>query len=145
MFNITCIYLNTFDYYHFSYSRNGHSSMRIASWNLDKMTTEKSLNLGVKEVICRTILENKFTIICVQEVIEPLTLQNICEELNSPTLRRVNEWKENSRNWKFLTNCTCKDGLINGLGFIYDNDRCQMNVEESFDMLLDDCKTVCYL
>lgn len=44
----------------FKYSRNGEGAARIASWNLHRFTQDKATNMGVKEVICRTILENGF-------------------------------------------------------------------------------------
>jgi len=39
--------------------RNGKLALRIATWNLQNFTLEKAENPGVKEVICRTILENR--------------------------------------------------------------------------------------
>lgn len=39
--------------------RNGKLALRIATWNLQDFTLEKAENPGVKEVICRTILENR--------------------------------------------------------------------------------------
>lgn len=39
--------------------RNGKLALRIATWNLQDFTLEKAGNPGVKEVICRTILENR--------------------------------------------------------------------------------------
>lgn len=39
--------------------RNGKRALRIATWNLQAFTQEKAENPGVKEVICRTILENR--------------------------------------------------------------------------------------
>lgn len=42
----------------FSYRRNNQDAIRIATWNLHDFTSDKAQNLGVKEVICRTILEN---------------------------------------------------------------------------------------
>lgn len=43
----------------FKYKRNGIDALRVATWNLQNFTEEKANNFGVKEVICRTILENK--------------------------------------------------------------------------------------
>lgn len=43
----------------FKYRRNGVDAIRVATWNLHSFTEEKANNFGVKEVICRTILENK--------------------------------------------------------------------------------------
>lgn len=42
----------------FDYERQGEPAIRVAVWNLNKFTLEKASNLGVREVICRTILEN---------------------------------------------------------------------------------------
>jgi hypothetical protein len=39
--------------------RNGKLALRIATWNLQDFTLDKAENPGVKEVICRTILENR--------------------------------------------------------------------------------------
>lgn len=113
----------------------------MTSWNLDRMDIEKSENLGIKEVICRTILENRLSILCLQEILQPEALKNLCNELNEPTLKRVQEWRENSRNWKFFTNSTCQDGWLNGLGFIYDADFCQWIDVESTEIYLDDCSS----
>lgn len=43
----------------FRYERNGKKAIRIATWNLDRLCIEKAENLGFKEVVCRTILENR--------------------------------------------------------------------------------------
>lgn len=42
----------------FDYERQDEPAVRIALWNLDKFTLDKASNLGVREVVCRTILEN---------------------------------------------------------------------------------------
>ena len=44
----------------FHSNRNGQSTIRICTWNLHHFTLEKAQNLGVKEVVCRTILENGY-------------------------------------------------------------------------------------
>lgn len=114
----------------------------MASWNLDRMCLEKSSNLGVREVVCRTILENRLSILCLQEIYEPAALHAICDELNNPCLRRCIEWKDNSRNWRWLTNDGESDGdgiSLNGLGLIYDAGRCNILNEESFKIPLDSC------
>lgn len=43
----------------FKYERNGEKAVRIATWNLDRLCLQKAENLGFREVVCRTILENK--------------------------------------------------------------------------------------
>lgn len=101
------------------------------------MCLEKSSNLGVKEVICRTILENRLTIVCIQEIIDPLALHDLCDELNRPRLRRVAEWKPNTRNWKYAISAGCADGQLNGLGFIYNADSCDLIREDCLDISLD--------
>ena len=42
-----------------SVSRSKQTYFRFASWNLQQLTNDKVQNPGVKEVICRVILENK--------------------------------------------------------------------------------------
>lgn len=43
----------------FTYERDGVRCCRLASWNLHRLNIDKVTNPGVREVICRTILENK--------------------------------------------------------------------------------------
>lgn len=49
----------------FRYERNGRKAIRVASWNLDRLSMAKADNPGVLEVICRTILENKLSIVSI--------------------------------------------------------------------------------
>lgn len=42
----------------FKFCRDGEPAVRVASWNMHEFSYEKANNLGVKEVVCRTILEN---------------------------------------------------------------------------------------
>lgn len=122
------------------YERNGRPAIRIASWNMDRMCMEKSCNLGVREVVCRTILENCLSILCFQEIYETAALENICNELNDPKLRRCIEWKDNSRKWNYATNITDNENIIlNGLGLIYDSSLCTFLSNESFDIQLNCC------
>lgn len=44
---------------HFDGRRKGRPAVRIASWNLSGLCVDKAENPGVREVICRTILENR--------------------------------------------------------------------------------------
>ncbi|XP_055691974.1 endonuclease/exonuclease/phosphatase family domain-containing protein 1-like [Lutzomyia longipalpis] len=121
----------------FQFSRNGRRALRVASWNLDRMTKAKAENPGVLEVICRTILENKLSIICLQEILHASALARICEELNHPTLRRTIEWRENSRQWKIQT--SGRDSLLCGLGFLYDSAQCDFVEAESKALDLKGC------
>lgn len=51
-----------------------------------------------------------------QEIQDVEALKLICDALNKPYLRRVSEWKNNSRQWSF-----CISGLPHSqLGFLYD-------------------------
>lgn len=43
----------------FTYERDGVRACRLASWNLHQLNVEKITNPGVREVVCRTILENR--------------------------------------------------------------------------------------
>lgn len=109
---------------------------------------EKSSNMGVREVVCRTILENRLSIICLQEVYELAAMQMICDELNSPKLRRCNDWKDNSRQWKFITNISDADSIcVNGLAILYDASRCELLKGECFEIQLANCESdeVCIL
>ncbi|KPI98534.1 Endonuclease/exonuclease/phosphatase family domain-containing protein 1 [Papilio xuthus] len=111
----------------FTYERDGVRCCRIASWNLHQLSIEKITNPGVREVVCRTILENKLSIIAIQDVLEPAALKVICEELNSPALRRVREWRCNSHKWDYCANDRT-DGPSQG--FIYEASHKGVTVED---------------
>ncbi|XP_046385861.1 endonuclease/exonuclease/phosphatase family domain-containing protein 1-like isoform X2 [Ischnura elegans] len=96
--------------------------LRVASWNLDNFSADKAENPGVREVICRTILENRFTVVAVQEVLEEAAMKKVCDEMNQPILRRVAEWKHNSRAWKYAVFRPSKKSAMS-LGFFYDSGR----------------------
>lgn len=44
----------------FYFIRKGEPAIRIGMWNLHEFSFEKANNPGVREVVCRTILENGF-------------------------------------------------------------------------------------
>ncbi|XP_053611713.1 endonuclease/exonuclease/phosphatase family domain-containing protein 1-like [Plodia interpunctella] len=100
----------------FTYERHGVRCCRLASWNLHQLSLDKIKNPGVREVVCLTILENKFSLIAIQDVIDVGALKEICDELNCAGLRRVREWKSNSRNWRCYRPASHRESL----GFIYD-------------------------
>ncbi|KAL4710001.1 hypothetical protein ACJJTC_015979 [Scirpophaga incertulas] len=111
----------------FGYERDGVRCCRLSSWNLHQLSVDKVTNPGVMEVICRTILENKLSIIAIQDVLEEAALKLVCEELNSPTLRRVREWRSNSYRWEYCIS----DQMDNQyLGFLYDAGNKAMPVED---------------
>ncbi|XP_030757964.1 endonuclease/exonuclease/phosphatase family domain-containing protein 1-like [Sitophilus oryzae] len=101
----------------FKFCRDGEPAIRICSWNLHELSVQKALNLGVREVICRTILENGISLLALQDIRDAAALKIICDELNKPSLRRVEEWKESSLNWNF---CMI-DAQDSTLGFLYDS------------------------
>ncbi|KAF5298496.1 hypothetical protein FQR65_LT01275 [Abscondita terminalis] len=122
----------------FCYMRNGERALRIASWNLQNFTLDKAQNLGVREVVCRTILENKWSIIALQEVQDMEALKLICDSLNKPSLRRIVECKNNSKQWSF-----CMSDLKHSqLGFLYDT--CNAGLSIGLNSLgqtnIDDCQ-----
>ncbi|KAJ8916160.1 hypothetical protein NQ315_016299 [Exocentrus adspersus] len=102
----------------FKYCRNGEPAVRVASWNVHEFSYQKANNLGVREVICRTILENGWSILAVQDVTNVTALRTVCEELNKPRLRRVKEWRDRNHSWNFCM----LDVHDSKLGFIYDSD-----------------------
>lgn len=111
----------------FTYEREGVRCCRIASWNLHQLSIDKITNPGVREVICRTILENKLSIVAVQDVLEEVALRTVCDELNAPALRRVREWRSNSCRWEY-----CLSQRMDGqqLGFIFDAANKGISIED---------------
>ncbi|XP_044752513.1 endonuclease/exonuclease/phosphatase family domain-containing protein 1-like [Coccinella septempunctata] len=99
----------------FRYSRNDRPAFRVSSWDLDQFSVEKASNLGVKEVICRTILENGWSILAIQDIQDKDALRVICDELNDPQLQRVQEWKNNVYCWNHII----MDNEHGKLGFIF--------------------------
>ncbi|XP_063232642.1 endonuclease/exonuclease/phosphatase family domain-containing protein 1-like isoform X2 [Bacillus rossius redtenbacheri] len=106
----------------FRYSRNGKSALRVATWNLGHLTLAKVGNPGVRETICRTVLENRLSLVAVQEVVDESSLEKICDELNNPSLLKVAEWPDNEKKWKFATTKPLNDSG-QALGFLYDAGR----------------------
>ncbi|XP_054284341.1 endonuclease/exonuclease/phosphatase family domain-containing protein 1-like isoform X3 [Macrosteles quadrilineatus] len=100
--------------------RDGRSALRLASWNLTAMTVDKIDNPGVKEVVCRTLLENRFSLVATQEVLDPAASDKIACELNEPRLRRVQEWRGKRGKWKNTTTLSA-DGK-RSCGFLYDSE-----------------------
>ncbi|XP_071516679.1 endonuclease/exonuclease/phosphatase family domain-containing protein 1-like isoform X2 [Panulirus ornatus] len=80
---------------------HGQPAIRIATWNLQQLTKDKICNPGVLEVVCRTILENGFSLLAIQEVGSKDVLEKICSELNQSSLRRVREWGGPKGEWRW--------------------------------------------
>ncbi|CAF3737635.1 unnamed protein product [Rotaria socialis] len=100
-------------------SNSEQNSFRFASWNLQELTNEKVQNPGVREVICRVILENNFSLIGIQEIGSKQSLNAIAQELNSPTIPLVKNWPNRPRgNWKSIVSDDSSEGS-EYLGFLY--------------------------
>ncbi|CAG7786444.1 unnamed protein product [Allacma fusca] len=84
----------------FNYTHNCLPAYRVATWNLDNLTAPKISNPGVLEVFTRTILENGFSLIALQEICDKKALDKICRELNEPTLPKNREWRGPRGLWK---------------------------------------------
>ncbi|XP_076448703.1 endonuclease/exonuclease/phosphatase family domain-containing protein 1-like [Babylonia areolata] len=84
----------------FKFRHKNRRVVRIASWNLEQCSLDKVSNPGVKDVVCMTILENGFGIVAVQELSHDKALEEICQELNEPTLPNVKKWGGHRGRWK---------------------------------------------
>jgi len=108
----------------FNYEHNEMPALRVATWNMEKLTKEKINNPGVMEVITRTILEKGLSLLAVQEVCDAKALEKICTELNNPLLTRNQEWGSERGNWKYaLHNKVVHLGQLEfQLGVLYNAD-----------------------
>lgn len=109
----------------------GQPAIRVASWNLQQLTREKISNPGVLEVVCRTILENGFSFVAIQEVVSKDVLEKICCELNHSSLRRVREWTGAKGEWRWQVSEETVGNMSQGpeyAAFIY-------NVEHGLQLL----------
>ncbi|GFT50300.1 hypothetical protein NPIL_444892 [Nephila pilipes] len=111
----------------FNFTNLDRQVLRLASWNLQDFIVQKARNPGVQEVICRTILENGFSIVAVQEIASREALSLIASELNEPKLYSVQSWKGERGKWhssvpSHNSGDTChQKSLVNG--FLYDTSR----------------------
>ncbi|CAF3433319.1 unnamed protein product [Rotaria socialis] len=106
-----------------SICNNNQTYFRFASWNLQQLTNDKVQNPGVREVICRIILEHNFSLIGIQEIGNKEALGYITKELNNPTLPLIKGWPHSqNRKWKYVISDVA-GRMFQGneyLGFIYD-------------------------
>ncbi|KAI7799139.1 endonuclease/exonuclease/phosphatase family domain-containing protein 1 [Triplophysa rosa] len=82
-------------------TRDGKPVVRVATWNLQRCSSEKANNPGVKEVVCMTF----------------------CAELNHPTLSSVRKWKSARGLWKYAVSDKSTGQSNNGAeysGFLWD-------------------------
>nr|XP_045617996.1 endonuclease/exonuclease/phosphatase family domain-containing protein 1-like [Procambarus clarkii]XP_045617997.1 endonuclease/exonuclease/phosphatase family domain-containing protein 1-like [Procambarus clarkii] len=100
----------------------GQPAIRVATWNLQQLTRDKICNPGVLEVVCRTVLENGFSLLAIQEVGSKDVLERICSELNQSSLRRVREWAGPKGEWRWQVSEEPAGRMIQGAeyaAFIY--------------------------
>uniref|UniRef100_T1ISV2 Endonuclease/exonuclease/phosphatase family domain-containing protein 1 n=1 Tax=Strigamia maritima TaxID=126957 RepID=T1ISV2_STRMM len=108
----------------FAFRRNGKAALRLATWNLQNFTLDKVDNQGVREVICRTILENG--IVACQELGDKEVLDKICAELTNPCITKVQQWSGHRGTWECITSEAM--GQLQGSsmefgGFLYDTSK----------------------
>ncbi|XP_046360471.2 endonuclease/exonuclease/phosphatase family domain-containing protein 1-like [Haliotis rufescens] len=84
----------------FNFKWKNRRVFRIASWNLEQFSEEKSRNPGVQEVVALTLLENGFGIVALQELASEKALERICDELNTPTSANNKKWAGHRGNWR---------------------------------------------
>ncbi|UJR15955.1 hypothetical protein I4U23_002875 [Adineta vaga] len=103
--------------------KNKQKILRFASWNLQQLTIDKAQNPGVKEVICRIILLNKFSIIGIQEIESEESLESIINELNHPTIPSIKNLSNYFQGkWRYTISDVTGQKLqgCEHLGFLYD-------------------------
>ncbi|XP_051519165.1 endonuclease/exonuclease/phosphatase family domain-containing protein 1 [Myxocyprinus asiaticus] len=81
-------------------TRDGKPVVRVGTWNLQRCSSDKANNPGVKEVVCMTLLENDIKLLAVQDLADRDALDKFCAELNQPTLSSVRQWKSARSQWK---------------------------------------------
>ncbi|KAJ3609177.1 hypothetical protein NHX12_023701 [Muraenolepis orangiensis] len=81
-------------------TRDGRAVVRLATWDLQRCSSEKANNPGVKEVVCMTLLENDIKLLAVQDLLDREALDKFCLELNQGTLASVRKWKRPRGLWK---------------------------------------------
>ncbi|XP_072531720.1 endonuclease/exonuclease/phosphatase family domain-containing protein 1 [Salminus brasiliensis] len=77
--------------------------IRVATWDLQRCSSEKANNPGVREVVCMTLLENDIKLLAVQDLADREALNKFCTELNQPSLFNVRKWKSPRGVWKCST------------------------------------------
>ncbi|XP_076864300.1 endonuclease/exonuclease/phosphatase family domain-containing protein 1 [Brachyhypopomus gauderio] len=83
--------------------RDGRAVIRVAAWDLQRCSSDKANNPGVREVVCMTILENDIKLLAVQDLADQEALDKFCTELNQPSLSNVCKWKGPRGLWKCAT------------------------------------------
>ncbi|XP_062865605.1 endonuclease/exonuclease/phosphatase family domain-containing protein 1 [Trichomycterus rosablanca] len=81
-------------------ARDGKPVIRVATWDLQRCSSDKANNPGVKEVVCRTLLERDIKLLAVQDLANREALDKFCAELNQHTLSSVCNWEGPRGVWK---------------------------------------------
>jgi len=68
--------------------------LRLGCWDVEGMEFEKVHNPGVLEIICMTILENRWDVIAMINFSSDHVLDRLVTELNFPTLHKVKSWRQ---------------------------------------------------
>ncbi|XP_048085196.1 LOW QUALITY PROTEIN: endonuclease/exonuclease/phosphatase family domain-containing protein 1 [Alosa alosa] len=113
--------------------RDGRAVLRIATWNLQRCSSDKANNPGVKEVVCMTLLENDIKILAVQDLVDRDALDKFCGELNQPILSTVKKWREPRGLWKCCVSDTPTGQSSKGAhysGFLWDSS-CGIELKEA--------------
>lgn len=122
-------------------TRDGKPVVRVATWNLQRCSSEKANNPGVKEVVCMTLLENDIKLLAVQDLADREALDKFCAELNQPTLCSVRRWKSARGLWKCAVS-EKPNGVSNSApefsGFLWD---CSSGIEMKDSAVLESFTT----
>ncbi|KAK3508405.1 hypothetical protein QTP70_028163 [Hemibagrus guttatus] len=59
-------------------ARHGKPVVRLATWDLQRCSSDKANNPGVKEVVCRTLLERDIKLLAVQDLADQQALNKFC-------------------------------------------------------------------
>ncbi|KAF5892410.1 endonuclease/exonuclease/phosphatase family domain-containing protein 1, partial [Clarias magur] len=105
-------------------ARHGKPVLRVATWDLQRCSSDKANNPGVKEVVCRTLLERDIKLLAVQDLADQQALDKFCTELNQPTLSSVCNWKGPRGVWKCAASGKPTGESSNGSeysGFLWDS------------------------
>jgi len=71
-----------------------YSRLRMGCWDLEGCSFDKAHNPGVLEVICMTILENRWNFVTLTNFTSDHVLDRLVTELNFPTLHKVKLWRQ---------------------------------------------------
>ncbi|XP_033754676.1 endonuclease/exonuclease/phosphatase family domain-containing protein 1-like [Pecten maximus] len=123
----------------FLFKRKKRHAVRLASWNIERFSSEKADNIGVKEVVCLTVLENGLSLVAFQELADEEALTKICKELNNPSIPGVKKFQGHRGVWKCVVS-KAAGRMYQALeynGFLYDTSQ---QIELKSSALLEKAK-----